>query len=171
MVVGTVGCCFYFMVLMVGVWGLRVVFFRFSVVVVGWLVGSMVCVVVLVWVWNVIVLICSNLGMGMWLFRFGCGNVVVLICSNGFEVSGGRSMSLLFWVCGRRVCWLWLWVWVLLVVSLCFAHSGGDYGLLHWCWWWIGASISTSILFIFLALMVDCGFLWIASGGGNVRCV
>ena len=44
-------------------------------------------VVVLVWVW-----VCDcfdlfqNLGMGMCLFRFGCGDVVVLICSNGFVV-------------------------------------------------------------------------------------
>ena len=35
-----------------------------------------------------IVLICSNLGMGMWLFRFGRGDVVVSICSDGFVVSG-----------------------------------------------------------------------------------
>ena len=47
-----------------------------------------------------IALICSNLGMDMWLFRFGCGDVVVLICSDGFEVSGGWWMGLLFWVCG-----------------------------------------------------------------------
>ena len=36
----------------------------------------------------------SNLGMGMWLFGFGCGDVVVLICSDGFEVSGGWWMGL-----------------------------------------------------------------------------
>ena len=56
----------------------------------------MVCVVVLIWVWYVIILICSNLGIGMWLFKFGCDDVVVLICSDGFEVRGGWWMSLLF---------------------------------------------------------------------------
>ena len=45
-----------------------------------------------------IVLICSNLGVGMWLFRFGCGDVVVLIYSDGFVLSGGWWMGLLFWV-------------------------------------------------------------------------
>ena len=52
------------------------VFFRFSVVVAGWLVR-----------WYGFS--CSGLGMGMWLFQFGCGDVVVPICSDGFVVSGG----------------------------------------------------------------------------------
>ena len=34
-------------------------------------------------------MICSNLGMGMCLFQFGCDDVVVLIFFNGFVVSGG----------------------------------------------------------------------------------
>ena len=52
------------------------VFFRFSVVVAGCLVR-----------WYGFS--CSSLGMGMWLFRFRCGDVVVPICSDGFVVSGG----------------------------------------------------------------------------------
>ena len=43
----------------------------------------------------------------MFFFRFGCGNVVVLTCSNGFVVSGG-------WVCG--------WSCLLIVAS-------------WWCYW------------------------------------
>ena len=93
-----------------------------------------------------IVLICSNLGIGMcmWLFRFGCADVIVLICSDGFVLSGGWWMGLLFWVCGWG-CLLIVAVALLAVglsfaaVSLGFAHSGGDCGLLHlvlmvdWC--------------------------------------
>ena len=57
------------------------VFFRFSMVVAGWLV---IGVVVPIWLWECDCFdLFQNLGMGICLFQFGFGDVVVLICFDG----------------------------------------------------------------------------------------
>ena len=61
-------------------------------------------VVVPVWVWECDCFnLFQNLGMGMCFFRFRCGDVVVLICSDGL---------LLFCLVDREFGW-WMWLFCL----------------------------------------------------------
>ena len=98
--------------------------------------------------------------MGMWLFRFGCGDVVVLICSNGFEVSGGWWMGLLFWVCGWGC---------LLIVAVGLGFPCREFGFCSQ-WWglWVAAfGVDGGLLLVyplhFFFFGVDDG-LWIFVG-------
>ena len=189
-VVGTVGCCFYFMVLMVGVWVLRVVYLqqRWSEFEVwGW------CSLDFQWWWLVgwFSGMCSCFDLGMVcdyfdLFQFGYRYVVIQIwvwwcgCFDLFRWVWGEG-----WMVDEFVV-LGLWLGVFVDCDRGFARHGFGFCLL-WVWVlltvvgivgcciWIGASLSASYIYIyiyfffFLALMADCGFLWVASGG--VRCV
>ena len=101
-------------------------FFRFSMVVASWLV---IGVVVLVWLWECDCFdLFQNLGMGMCLFQFGFGDVVVLICSNGL---------LLFCLVNRGV-WMvdlvvlfgwWMWLFCLDGGCSCFVWLIGGFGV------------------------------------------
>ena len=80
-------------------------------------------------------------------------------------------MGLLFWVCG--------WGCLLIVtVGLGFACREFGFCSQWWKLWVVAFGVDGGLMlvypllfFFFLALVVDCGFLWVASGGGSVRCV
>ena len=124
-------------------------FFRFLMVVAGWLVrwywcscfdlhmGMWLFWLVPIWVW---VCGCSDLGMGMWLFwfvliwvwvcgcfRFGCGDVVVpMVCGEWWI--GGWWVGLWFWWCLLiRVVVVW-WLLVISMVGLIWVWLVGGGG-------------------------------------------
>ena len=110
-----------------------------------------------------IVLICSNLGMGMcmWLFRFGCADVIVLICSDGFVLSGGWWMGLLFWVCGWGC---------LLIVAVGLGFACHEFGFCSQ-WWglWVAAfGVDGGLMLVYPLLFFFffgvSGGLWIFVG-------
>ena len=82
-------------------------------------------------------------------------------------------MGLLFWVCG----WGCL---LIMAVSLGFACREFRFCSQWWGLWVVAFGADGGLVlvyplhlfsFSFLALTVDCGFLWVANGGGGVKCM